>query len=127
METVPCMKGDGICTIPDHTVTVREGRVGVRLRSEILREFPDLDLRTSNLRPFEFDGSHGDLLTAVRGLENVGDLEDVRDDTDDVGGVAVMEPLGLHEAVAAAIADANVTNGLIVLCSPCGHQWIVDL
>jgi hypothetical protein len=129
METVPCKMNDGFCTIPDHALIVRQGEIGVRSRAEIVRDFPDVDLKVSNLRPFQFDGTHDDLLEGVRRLERHGDMADTSfDDSDEgEGGPAMMETVGLHAAVAAALADANVTNGLIVYCSPCGHHWVVDL
>ena len=129
MDTVPCKMNDGVCTIPDHGVTVREGRVFVRPRSEIIRDFPDLDLRAATLRPFEFAGSFEDLLTGARRLDDHVGVEDRSsgDPDEGQGGMAMMETASLHEAVAAAIADAQVTNALIVYCSPCGHHWVVDL
>lgn len=116
METVPCKMNDGFCTIPDQALIVRQGEIGVRSRAEIVRDFPDVDLRVSKLRPFVFDGTHDDLLEGARRLERPDDVD-----------VAMMETLGPHAAVAAAVADAQVTNGLVVFCSPCGHRWVVDL
>jgi hypothetical protein len=129
METIPCKMNDGFCTIPDHAMIVRDGEIGVRSRAEIVREFPDVDLNVSNLRPFEFDGTHDDLLEGARRLERHGDVDGTSSDDSDEGegGVAMMESLGLHRLVAAAVADAQLTNALVVLCSPCGHQWAVDL
>src|SRR5437762_3278460 len=102
METVPCRMKDGVCTIPDQAVTVREGRVAVLSRDEIVRDFPDLDLRQTNLRPLPFDGTHEDLLTGARSLEHGGDVGQESDDGD--GGAATMGLLSVHEAVAAAIS-----------------------
>ena len=128
METVPCRMNDGVCTIPDHAVTVQQGLVSVRPRTEIVRDFPSLDLRISNLRPFEFDGTQDDLLAEARRLETLGEGGDTSFDEDEGGGgVAMMESLGLHAAVEAAIGEAQVINGLVVFCAPCGHRWIVDL
>jgi hypothetical protein len=124
METVPCKMNDGFCTIPDHALIVRQGEIGVRSRAQIVRDFPDLDLDSSNLRPFGFDGTHDDLLEGARRLERGGDANHA-DEAE--GGIAMMETLGLHAAVAAAVADAQVTNGLVVLCSPCGHEWVIDV
>jgi hypothetical protein len=126
MDTVPCRMNDGVCTIPEHALVVRQGELAVRTRAEVVREFPGLDLKARKLRPFEFDGTHDDLLEGARRLEQT-DADASSDDSDESGGgITLMEP-AVHEAVAAAIADAGLTNALIVLCSPCGHQWILDL
>jgi hypothetical protein len=125
METVPCLMHDGVCTIPDHAVTVREGRVAVLPRDEIVREFPDLDLERTNLRPLPFDGTHEELLAGARRLEHAGDVGERFEEGG--GNAATMDLLSEHEAVAAAISEAQLTNALIVYCTPCGHQWVVDV
>ena len=105
MDTVPCPTGDkGICTIPDTTVIATEGNISVVSRDEVEDLFPELELDESSLQPFDFDGSHEDLLQAAR--------------SDSIGAPEVQPEQELLRPLLELRADA-----VIVTCS-CGHTFV---
>ena len=126
MNTVPCPNGDGgICTIPDTTALLSEGRIDVVHREDVLAQHPRVEQMVDEARLVRVH-AEPDEVTAALELA-VGQV------SEEGGTMSLSRAKSLREvsprvalAVQTAFAAAPGSGGVLVNCS-CKHVFVMPL
>lgn len=106
MSIVKCPHGDGSCTIPGSTALITADSIRFLTREAVLAEFTEPEAAQQSLS--RVDAAH----TAVV------DVLDRR---------GHPESHVVHAALHRAFGRTPGERSVVVVCSPCGHTYVMDL